>query len=56
VFIELDKYKSSGHFFFKNGDKLSVASKDVPNSQGVFYILRLAKGKIDLVYIANQEP
>jgi hypothetical protein len=53
VFNELDKYKSNGHFFFKSGDKLSIASKDVPNSQGVYYILRLAKGKIDLVYIGK---
>lgn len=53
MFQELNKYTNNGHFFFNPGDVLSSVSKDVPNSQGVYYIIRLAKGKIDLVYIGK---
>lgn len=53
MFNELDKYKNKGHFFYKSGDNLSVVSKDVPSLQGVYYILRLAKGNVDLVYIGK---
>ncbi|MCB0537245.1 MAG: hypothetical protein KDE33_06915 [Bacteroidetes bacterium] len=53
MFSEINKYKNSGHFFFKKGDKLSVVSKDVPNLPGIYYILKLAKGKIELVYIGK---
>lgn len=34
-------------------DKLSEQSKDVPNLPGVYYILCLAKGRVDLVYIGK---
>ena len=34
-------------------DKLSEQSIDVPNLPGVYYILRLAKGNVDLVYIGK---
>ena len=50
MFDETKKYKNKGHFFFKKGNRLSEVSKDVPEMPGVYYILRLAKGKIDLVY------
>lgn len=53
MFDELNKYKNKGHFFFQKGDLLSVQSKDVPDLPGVYYILRLAHGKIDLVYISK---
>lgn len=53
MFDELNKYKNNGHFFFKKGDRLSEASKEVPEKPGVYYILRLAKGKVDLVYIGK---
>jgi hypothetical protein len=53
MFDELNKYKTNGHFFFKKGDNLKKVSKDVPELPGVYYILRLAKGKIDLVYIGK---
>ncbi len=53
MFDELNKYKNNGHFFFQKGDLLSVQSKDVPDLPGVYYILRLAHGKIDLVYIGK---
>lgn len=53
MFDELGKYKNYGHFFFKNGDVLSSQSRDVPNLPGVYYILRHAGEKIDLVYIGK---
>lgn len=53
MFDETNKYKNKGHFFFKFGDKLIEVSKDVPDKPGVYYILRLARDKIDLVYIGK---
>jgi len=53
MFTETKKYVNSGHFFFKKGDRLIDVSKEVPELPGVYYIIRLAKGKIDLVYIGK---
>ncbi|MCX6250554.1 MAG: hypothetical protein NTX61_07375 [Bacteroidetes bacterium] len=53
MFDETKKYKNSGHFFFQKEDKLLDVSSLVPELPGVYYILRLAKGKIDLVYIGK---
>ena len=53
MFDEIKKYKNNGHFFFQKGDKLMEVSKDVPDLPGVYYILRLSKDKIDLVYIGK---
>jgi len=53
MFDELIQYKNNGHFFFKKGDKLSVQSQEVPELPGVYYILRLAKAKVELVYIGK---
>jgi hypothetical protein len=53
MFSETKKYKNKGHFFFQKGDTLTNVSKDVPDLPGVYYILKLAKGKIDLVYIGK---
>ena len=53
MFDETNKYNNNGHFFFQKGDRLIDVSKDVPEMPGVYYILRLAKGKIDLVYIGK---
>lgn len=53
MFDELNQYQNNGHFFFQKGDSLSIQSKDVPQLPGVYYILRLAQGKIDLVYIGK---
>lgn len=51
MFDELSKYSNQDHFFFQKGNKLSEVTKEVPEEPGVFCIYRLAKGKIDLVYI-----
>jgi hypothetical protein len=53
MFDEIKKYKNNGHFFFQKGDTLSEVSREVPELPGVYYILRLAKGKVELVYIGR---
>lgn len=53
MFDELKKYKKNDHFFFKKGDRLSVVSKDVPELPGVYYIIRLAEGHVELVYFGK---
>jgi hypothetical protein len=53
MFDETKKYKNWGHFFFKKGDELSEVSKDVPEMPGVYYIIRLAGGRVELVYIGK---
>jgi len=55
MFDETKKYKTQGHFFFKKGNSLKEQSVDVPELPGVYYILRLAKGKVDLVYIGKSD-
>lgn len=53
MFDETIKYKNNGHFFYKKGDRLAEASKDVPKLPGVYYIIRLARGRVELVYIGK---
>ena len=53
MFGEIKKYKNNGHFFFKKGDNLRQVSKSVPDLPGVYYIIRLSKGRIELVYIGK---
>jgi hypothetical protein len=50
MFDELTKYKNNGHFFFEKGQTLSLVC-NAPEKAGVYYILMLRKGKIELVYI-----
>lgn len=53
MFDELRMYKNEDHFFLKKGDLLSVASKDVPDMPGVYYVIKLAQDRIELVYIGK---
>ena len=53
MFDETRKYKNWGHFFYEYGNSLSEVSKMVPDMPGVYYILRLARGKVTLVYIGK---
>lgn len=53
MFDETRKYKNNGHFFFKKGDRLTEVSKNVPELPGVYYVIRLAKGRVELVYIGK---
>lgn len=53
MFSETKKYKNNDHFFFRKGDSLPDVSQDVPELPGIFYVIRLARGGIDLVYISR---
>jgi hypothetical protein len=53
MFDEIKKNKNNGHFFFKKGDNLKQVSKTVPDLPGVYYIIRLSNGQIELVYIGK---
>lgn len=53
MFEDITKYKNCGNFSFRKGDNLVQKSKDVPEKPGVYYILRTANGKVDLVYIGK---
>src|SRR5450759_2005110 len=53
MFDETKKYKKNGHFFFNKGENLKEVSKSVPDLPGVYYIVRLSKGRIELVYISK---
>ena len=53
MFDELHKYKKNGHFFFKKGNKVAEVGKEVPELPGVYYIIRLANGHVELVYIGK---
>jgi hypothetical protein len=53
MFDETRKYKNNGHFFFKKGDRLSEVGKNVPELPGVYYVIRLSKGMVELVYIGK---
>jgi hypothetical protein len=53
MFDEIKKYQNNGHFFFKKGDNLKLVSKSVPDLPGIYYIVRLSNGKIELVYIGK---
>ncbi len=50
MFDELTKYKNNGHFFFERGQTLSQVC-NAPEKAGVYYILMLRRGKLELVYI-----
>lgn len=55
MFDELKKYKKNDHFFLKKGVLLSDVSEEVPQMPGVFYIIKLARGRVELVYIGKSE-
>ncbi|UBM62790.1 hypothetical protein LA303_02135 [Candidatus Sulfidibacterium hydrothermale] len=53
MFDEIKKYKNNGHFFFQKGVSLLEVSAGVPELPGVYYIIKLAHGRVDLVYIGK---
>lgn len=55
MFDQLEKYKNNGHFFFKKGDDILKLAKKLPNKPGVFYILKLIKNKIKIVYVGKSD-
>ncbi|MBL4863021.1 MAG: hypothetical protein JKY09_08405 [Crocinitomicaceae bacterium] len=55
----LGQYKNSNHFFYEKGSSLTELLKTVPDLPGVYYVIRLARGKVQLVYISaltDDEP
>lgn len=50
MFDELNIYEDTGHFFFERGQKLSEVC-NAPEKPGIYYIIQLRKGKVQLVYI-----
>lgn len=55
MFDELEKYEKNDHFFLKEGDHLSAKSKEVPEMPGVFLVIKLARGRVELVYIGSSD-
>jgi len=53
MFDELTKYKHNDHFFFEASQKLAEVCNAPTDKSGVYLIYRLAKGKIQLVYIGS---
>ena len=54
MFDELNKYKSNGHFFFNPESDLKKVCNAPKKGIGVFYILKLANGRIEIAYIGSE--
>lgn len=52
MFDELDKYKSTDHFFYSKDNELKSVC-NAPNGVGVFIVYALKDGKIELIYIGS---
>lgn len=52
MFDELKKYKS-GHFFVSGDEDLKNACNAPKESAGIYLVYKLAKGKIELVYVGS---
>ncbi len=55
MFDELEKYKYNGHLFYKQGNDILKLSQKLPNEPGVYYVLKLSRGKIKLTYIGKSD-
>ncbi|EOZ98655.1 hypothetical protein A33Q_1309 [Indibacter alkaliphilus LW1] len=51
MFQEPKKYKENGHFFFEPKNELEKVCTAPKDKDGVFKVLELRNGKIELVYI-----
>jgi hypothetical protein len=47
----LEKYTNKGSFIFKQGERLSLKCKDIPNAPGVYMIYAVRNGNKELLYI-----
>lgn len=50
---ELNKYKTSDHFFFDSGGSLGKVCNAPKNESGVYLIYTLAHGSVEFVYIGT---
>lgn len=55
IFDETSNYKNNGHYFYEPGQSLSSLTENIPELPGIFYIIRLARGGVDLVYIGKSQ-
>lgn len=53
MFDELTKYKHNDHFFFEATQKLSEVCNAPTDKSGVYIIYKLARGKVEMVYIGS---
>lgn len=53
MFDELNKYELHGHFFLKPQDSLREVCNAPTDKSGIYIVLALKKGKIELVYIGR---
>lgn len=53
MFDELEKYKHTGHFFFKPVDNLTMKCNAPTDEGGVYLVYALSKGNIELVYVGS---
>lgn len=53
MFDELNKYKHNDHFFFEATQKLSKVCNAPTDKSGVYIIYKLARGKVEMVYIGS---
>ena len=51
LFNELTKYKHNDHFFFEANQKLAEVCNAPTDKSGVYLIYKLAKEKVELIYI-----
>ena len=53
MFQELEKYKSNGHFFFSENDKLGEVCNAPKDGIGIYLVFALKGGRIELIYIGS---
>jgi hypothetical protein len=53
MFDETKKYKRNDHFFLRSVDDLGVSCNAPKNSNGIFIVYELVRGRINLVFIGS---
>ena len=53
MFDELDKYKETGHFFFRPNDNMNSVCNAPSDKAGVYIIYALRRGQIEIIYIGR---
>jgi hypothetical protein len=53
MFDELNKYKSTNHFFFRPVDSLGQVCNAPTDKSGVYIVYALKDGRIELIYIGS---
>ena len=53
MYQELEKYKNNDHFFFDNTEALSAVCNAPKTKNGIYTVLELKDGRINLVYVGS---